>query len=186
MEPNVSKNGFVALGKPCNMSPRNKRKKRKGYRAANLPLQQLLGRYSIKREIKEHRLLSHWKSIVGERIANNTFPDGFEKGTLWVRVKSSAWMHELSFMKSGMITKANEILGEKKVTDIRLHLGGRRSRSDDPLAPTIEIRRQLAKARTLPEPPKGDALESIKSEVDTIADEGLRAAVLEARKKLAL
>ena len=85
---------------------RRMRKRRRGAVFAKTPLFRVLDRYGIERELKEHRLLSHWKTVVGDRVASRTFPDGLSKGVLWVRVANSAWLHELSFMRDAILAKS--------------------------------------------------------------------------------
>ena len=165
---------------------KRKRRKRRGYRNAIQPLTTVLSKYGVKREIREHRILSHWNKIVGDRIAAKTFPDGLEKGVLWVRVTTSAWLHELSFIKDTIVQKANAEIGANRVTEVRLHLGERRSRTDDPLAPTIKIRRIVSRKRELPTPASGHVLQGIQDEVDAVEDEDLRQAILNARRKICL
>ena len=69
----------------------------------------LLGRHGVARELREHRLLTRWPELVGERVAARAWPDGLSKGVLWVRVANSSWLNELSFLRDDIIARADEI-----------------------------------------------------------------------------
>lgn len=56
------------------------------------------------------RITTLWPEAVGERIANAATPDGFSKGVLKLRAKSSAWQQELSYLKETLVRLLNEKL----------------------------------------------------------------------------
>lgn len=170
---------------------RRRRRRRRGFRRgapqhASQWLGGVLDRYGIQRELREHRLLSHWREVVGERVADRTNPDGLSGGVLWVRVHSSPWLNELSFLKDDIVRRANEVCGRQLVREVRFHLGNRRASADDTLAPTVRIRRPPARERPLPPPARGESLARIDAETEGVADPDLRAAIREARRKLDL
>jgi hypothetical protein len=157
-----------------------------GPSGAGKALRSVLSRYGAEREIREHRILIQWEKIVGPRVAAHTTPDALSKGTLWIRVDSSSWMHQLSFLKVDIQHKANELCGEDIVKDIRFHLGRRKERSDDAISAAARIRRPPARERPLPPPATGRALEAIENEARNIEDEELRKAIIEVRQRLNL
>ncbi len=146
----------------------------------------VLKRHGIAKEVREHRLLLQWERVVGPKVADRTLPDRLQKGVLWVRVESSSWMHQLSFMKDDIIAKANALCGEEVVTDLRFHLGRHSRRADDPLSAAVRIRRPPLRERPLPPPARGGALRAIESEAAGIEDDDLRAVIVEARRKINL
>lgn len=167
-----------------------RRKRRRGprrlIRASEL-VGDLLDKGGAKRELREHRIATHWQSIVGPRVSARTLPDGLSKGVLWVQVTSSAWLHELSFLKDELTSQINKALGDPPmVREIRFHLGGRRSGASDSLAPTLRIRRPPLAKRPLPAPAKGERLEKIIAETEAVEDQELREAIRGARRKLNL
>lgn len=163
-----------------------KRGARLGPSGATKALHSVLNRYGAAREIREHRILIHWIKIVGPRVAAHTSPDALNKGTLWVRVDSSSWMHQLSFLKEEILEKANELCGETLVNEIRFHLGRPKERSNDALAAASRIRRPPAKERPLPPPAAGAALQAIEDEAKNIEDPELRDAIIDIRRRLNL
>jgi len=166
---------------------RRSRKSRRRARAGDL-VGELLVRHGARRELREHRIAARWASIVGERVAVRTIPDGLAKGVLWVRVQNSAWLHELSFLRDDIAARVNKAVGHPPlVSEVRFHLGGRRRvAADDALAPTVALRRDAPRERELPAPASGARLEAIEAETATVEDPELRALITEARRKLDL
>jgi len=64
-----------------------------------------------------------WENAVGDVIAKNTRPEAFKGKLLLVHVNSSAWMHQLQFLKKDMIDKINAALGKELVQDIKFKIG---------------------------------------------------------------
>ncbi len=146
----------------------------------------VLKRHGIAKEVREHRLLLQWDKVVGPRVADRTLPDRLEKGVLWVRVETSSWMHQLSFMKEDIIAKANALCGEDVVTDLHFHLGRHNRKANDPLSAAIRIRRPPLPERALPQPARGRALRAIEDEAKGVEDDDLREAIIDVRRRLNL
>ncbi len=142
----------------------------------------------VHRELREHRLLTHWVDVVGERVAARSAPDGLSKGVLWVRVANSSWLHELSFLREDVIRRTNQLLGDPPlVTEVKFHLDPRTNPdADDALAPTARIRRRHARPRMLPSPASGERLARIEREAARIEDDELRAIIVDVRRRLDL
>jgi hypothetical protein len=158
-------------------------------RAAADVIASVLGRVGVvERELREHRLLTHWAQVVGERVAQRSSPDGLSKGVLWVRVANPAWLHELSFLRAQVIERANQLVGDPPlVVDVKFHVGARTGADDDDaLAPTVRIRRSVARPRPLPPPASGDRLARIEAEAAAVEDDELRAIIVDVRRRLDL
>ncbi len=63
-------------------------------------------------------LIKKWPSIVGERIAAVTECSELKNDVLYVRVSSSAWRQEISFLKAELIKKIKKETRCKKIKDI--------------------------------------------------------------------
>ena len=63
-----------------------------------------------------------WADYVGPTMANCCLPVGYDKGTLFVWVKNSSWMHHLQFMKDSIQEQINIRLGKHFIKRIRLTL----------------------------------------------------------------
>jgi hypothetical protein len=148
-------------------------------------LARLLDRHGVARELREHRILALWRDIVGATLADRTFPDGLDRGVLWVRVKNSSWLHQLSFLKGDLVGQINRALGDPPlVTELRLHIGPRDRISDeDALAPTVRIRRSIVRHREPPPEARGDRLAAIERESGAVADSDLRSTILQLRRR---
>ena len=166
------------------MKPRRPRRARRTQHAADA-IGGILGKHGIARELREHRILARWREIVGETLADRTFPDGLERGVLWVRVKNSSWLHQLSFVKDDLLAKIAAELGNPPiVSELRFHIGPRdKVGADDSLAPTVRIRRAPPRQREAPPAATGAKLEAIEAEASRIGDDELRDIILDVRRR---
>lgn len=82
-------------------------------------LQKLLRNLEIEPQVKQHLAAANWPKIVGEAVAKVSAVERVEKGVLFVKVESSAWRNELTFMRREFIKKINDFLGEELIRDIR-------------------------------------------------------------------
>lgn len=64
-----------------------------------------------------------WDEAVGKEIAARTQPESFSRGVLGVRAQSASWQNELTYLKSRIIERINEFLGEPMVRDLRVVRG---------------------------------------------------------------
>lgn len=79
-----------------------------------------LGRESVLRTARAQRTMRHWEDVVGTSMAARSWPERFEKGTLWVAVEGSAWAQELRMSKDRILARLTTLSGEKEVfLDIR-------------------------------------------------------------------
>ena len=130
-------------------------------------------------EMRAHRVIVDWSTIVGPRIAKVAWPESLTKGVLWVRVKTSPWLHELSLLKGPLLAELHQQLGEPDrpplITDLRFSLRPRPTADDDLLG-------RLRAAGLVREPrPKltpvaavGEAKAAIEREADVVDDPELR------------
>lgn len=98
-------------------------------------------------------------------MASNTWPDQIRFKKLYLLVRNSIWLHQLTFLKPTLIQKLNEAAGGELMTEIVLRVG--------------EI--PLRKAASPTTPPLDDdtiasetALAEVSSHVSTIQDPDLR------------
>jgi hypothetical protein len=115
----------------------------------------------------ERRLAEVWDRAVGPRVAARAQPRRLVRGTLVVEVQSSAWLSELSFLKSELAARLNQALGapaQPVVKELRLVLadGGTAARG-----------RLLESDRPRPPAPPVD-LAPFEGELAQVADEELR------------
>jgi hypothetical protein len=145
----------------------------------------LARKYGCATGMREQRIAIHWREIVGELVASRAWPDGLDGGVLWVEVKTSSWLHQLSFLKDEIRARANELVGDPPlVREVRFHLGERtRRRADDVLAMTRGIGRQPAEQRQPPPPAASERMRSIEAEASQVADDELRELIVSVRRR---
>ncbi len=64
-----------------------------------------------------------WYKVTGPQIAAQTQPEKLRGDTLFVKVSTSIWMHQLQFMKQEIIDKINESLGRETIKNIYFSIG---------------------------------------------------------------
>jgi predicted nucleic acid-binding Zn ribbon protein len=100
-----------------------------GPRDADSPerLADLLSRFLKKRgmdaRIKQTAVLDEWATLVGPDIAAVTRPLTIsDDGTLFVAVRTPAWMSELTMMERDLLASVNRITPERPILRVRWSL----------------------------------------------------------------
>jgi hypothetical protein len=86
-------------------------------------LQGILKKHNIFFDSEEQRLLEVWQKAVGPQISVQTRPDRLKRNTLFVKVSSSVWMHQLHILKQDIIEKINELLGNELIKNVHFSIG---------------------------------------------------------------
>jgi predicted nucleic acid-binding Zn ribbon protein len=77
-------------------------------------------RSGIARRIEQASVIPEWPQLVGGQIAQVTQPLSISRdGTLFVAVKTSSWMNELSLMEPQLLASLNAKQGRAPVARIR-------------------------------------------------------------------
>ena len=72
------------------------------------------------------RVIPEWRTLVGPQIADVTEPLSVTpQGTLFVAVKTNAWMTELSLLEPQLLKRLNEKTGRLSIKRIRWQIGRR-------------------------------------------------------------
>jgi predicted nucleic acid-binding Zn ribbon protein len=64
-----------------------------------------------------------WENAVGTPISDNAKPFAVKGSLLLVHVSSSAWLHQLQFLKTELLDKLNLRLKNQRVEDIKFKIG---------------------------------------------------------------
>jgi predicted nucleic acid-binding Zn ribbon protein len=73
--------------------------------------------------VEQASVVPEWELLVGKQIAKVTKPISVTAdGTLFVAVKTNAWMNELSLMEPQLLRALNAKSGRTRVRKIRLQL----------------------------------------------------------------
>ncbi|UCF78414.1 MAG: DUF721 domain-containing protein [Candidatus Eiseniibacteriota bacterium] len=81
-------------------------------------LQGLLKKLELDKRILGWSALGLWEEVVGPRIASNAKPVAYRDSKLFVQVVTTAWLHELSYMREEILTRMNKRLGARVIRDI--------------------------------------------------------------------
>ena len=80
-------------------------------------LENLLEKRGLGTQIRRIGALDAWSGAVGERISEVTEAKTVVASTLFVEVRSSAWLMELSLMKEALLQRVNMELGGERTID---------------------------------------------------------------------
>jgi predicted nucleic acid-binding Zn ribbon protein len=86
-------------------------------------LQQFLDRRGWGERLTGATASQRWEQIVGPDLAVRCEPVRLAGGTLVVRAESQVWATQLRYLLPQLAAKANEVLGEGQVRDVRLVVG---------------------------------------------------------------
>jgi predicted nucleic acid-binding Zn ribbon protein len=67
-----------------------------------------LERAGVRVQVERNGVLEVWPERVGQAIAEVTHARGLSEGTLFVEVRSSAWLMELNMMRADILRRLNE------------------------------------------------------------------------------
>jgi predicted nucleic acid-binding Zn ribbon protein len=79
-----------------------------------------VGQQEALRAARALTAMRRWEEVVGPFLAERSYPDRYQKGTVWVAVQGSAWAQELRMMKPKILERLREIAREPSLfEDIR-------------------------------------------------------------------
>ncbi len=105
-------------------APMAKNKRNSDLSEVSKVLQSLLakGKSPLSDGFLRWKLWRFWPDVVGETLGKICEPVGYERGRLYIWVKSSARMQELRFFEDTIRDKVNEYVGRKWVYSVRFTL----------------------------------------------------------------
>lgn len=83
----------------------------------------LAKRLGLEPRLLELRLQRHWREMLGEPIASHTWPDRIRFKKLYLVVRNSVWLQQLTFLKPTLLAKINAEAGTELVNEIVLRVG---------------------------------------------------------------
>lgn len=90
---------------------------------AETVLEDLIRRYGMESKLQETRLSHVWPQVVGPAIAAVTRPVRIENGILWVQVRSSSWVQELTFRRHYILERLASYLPSLRIHYLYLRTG---------------------------------------------------------------
>ena len=98
-------------------------KRIRGFKKAGHVLERTLKRLGLTQGIHTHRAFEIWDDAVGPQVALHAQPDRISNRVMRVRVDHNTWLQQLAYMKTLILSRLNEQLGEGTLTDLDLRLG---------------------------------------------------------------
>ena len=74
----------------------------------------------LDRKLKEKQLINSWEDTLGKAVANSTERMYIDNKVLFVQLNSSIIRQELLMMKTALIARLNQNVGEQLISDIVL------------------------------------------------------------------
>ena len=93
-------------------------KSRSGPTRVDAVLADVLQKHGVQKQVQRIGVLELWAEIVGEQLARVTRVRGLDEDALFVEVRSSAWLMELSMMKDAFLERVNARLGDAPIERI--------------------------------------------------------------------
>jgi predicted nucleic acid-binding Zn ribbon protein len=146
-----------------------------------------LARYRIAGDVREHKIVTAWRELMGDKAAERAWPESLKDGVLRVRVVNSSWLHELSMLRHKVLDKITALLGNPPlVKDVRFYVGGRtpEAEADDVVAALARTRKKAVRTPKVEKAVPPAVARQIESETAGIEDPELRALVASVRRKL--
>ena len=82
-------------------------------------MDELIQSFGWQSKVSEGELFANWKDLVGDQVAQSSFPEDLTKGVLTVRCKSTAWATQLRLMGNEILAKISERLPDLEVKELR-------------------------------------------------------------------
>ena len=73
----------------------------------------------IETKVREYQAIGLWPELVGEQVAKVSTAVRVSDGTLFVKVKGSAWRQELIYMKRDILSRIEQEVGKGIILDIK-------------------------------------------------------------------
>ena len=99
------------------------RRKNTSPRTGKSLLEGVFGRARLAREAQEWGALYAWHRLAGERLARHTRGEKVLGRTLLVRVATSAWANELTFLRADLLAGLRKDPGAAFVNELRFTVG---------------------------------------------------------------
>jgi predicted nucleic acid-binding Zn ribbon protein len=83
----------------------------------------LAKRLGLEPRLVELRLQHRWREIVGEPTGSHTWPDQIRFKKLYLVVRNSVWLQQLTFLKPTLLAKIQAETGPDLITEIVFRVG---------------------------------------------------------------
>jgi len=83
-------------------------------------LENLINTFGWQGKVAEGDVFANWKIIVGDRVAEHSYPENYENGVLTIRCKSTAWATQLRLMTGEIMAKITERTPDLAGSELRI------------------------------------------------------------------
>ncbi|MCP9472642.1 MAG: DUF721 domain-containing protein [Nitrospira sp.] len=80
-------------------------------------------RLGLETKLLEFRLQRQWRDIVGEPLASQTWPAHIRFKKLYLIVRNSVWLQQLTFLKPSLLDQVGRAVGMEPIKDIVFRVG---------------------------------------------------------------
>jgi hypothetical protein len=100
-----------------------------------------LGKFGLKKQAGQWKIVESWPRIVGESLAKVSRPKYVIAGVLYVGTSSSSWANELDCRKTQILSLIKEHLGETSIREIRFQSSSWKhdAKLREPNAPKLSV-----------------------------------------------
>lgn len=123
-------------------------------------------------QIRESLALAYWDHVVGPQAAASSDADSVRDGVLFVNTKSSVWSHELTFLRSHIITELNKRIGRPMIREIVFRAKGVKKPASPNELPSRPTSRELRE--TILPPGDEQEVNQLIASLDSIPDLEIR------------
>lgn len=71
-----------------------------------------VNRKEVLRAARAQKALKAWPEAVGSLLSTKSYPERYDRGTVWVAVEGSAWAQELRMLTPAILAKLANISGD--------------------------------------------------------------------------
>jgi len=99
-------------------------------------------RLGLESRLVELRLQHQWRAIIGEPTGSHTWPDQIRFKKLYLVVRNSVWLQQLTFLKPTLLAKLHAETGPDLITEIVFRVGDiptGPTGSDEPASPDASL-----------------------------------------------
>lgn len=106
-------------------------------------------------------VMSYWEQVVGQMVAQKSWPESVQDGVLTVGVTSHAWAAELQLLKADILSRYRQLLGRSAIKDVTFRVGRRRPRQTDDQLVSVVALHPAPGEQIMPLPPPQDVFDGV-------------------------
>jgi len=77
-------------------------------------------------------VMTLWEQVVGELVAQKSWPEKVNEGVLTVGVTSHTWADQLHLLRPQILARYRQLLGRSILKDVEFHVARRKAKQEEP------------------------------------------------------